>query len=81
MAKLMICILQSFIEIYNNKMPSIKSIETKFVLSILGIVANLTTNKDGCYFFSQVHDGINVVKLIISLVLFIPPSLENNLKK
>lgn len=81
MARLMTCILNSYIETYNNNMPSIKAYETKCILSILGIVANLTTNKSGCYFFSQVNDGKNVVNLIVSLVLCIPSSLDNNLKK
>lgn len=62
-------------------MPSIKTHETKFVLNILGIVANLTVTKAGCRFFSQINDGINVVNLIVSLVLCTPPSLENNLKR
>lgn len=82
MAELMTSILNRFIKTYNNNnMPSIKSHETKVVLSILGIVANLTIKKAGRYFFSQIDDGINVVNLIISLVLNIPSSLENDFKK
>lgn len=81
MAKLMINVLGSFIENYKIKMPSIETLETKFVLNILGIIANLTTTNKGCHFFSQVNDGIQVVKLIISLVICIPFSLENSLKK
>lgn len=77
----MISILSSFIETYKNNIPSIKTLETKFVLNILGIVANLTTTKSGCHFFSQINDGIQVVNLIVSLVPCIPSSLENNLKK
>lgn len=71
----MTSILSSFIGTYDKKMPSIKTNETKFVLHILGIVANLTTTKGGCHFFSQVNDGINIVNLIVSLVLCTPPSL------
>lgn len=82
MAKLMTSILNYFIKTFNNNnMPSKKTHETKVVLSILGIVTNLTINKAGSHFFSQVNDGINVVNLIISLVLNIPSSLENNFKK
>lgn len=81
MAKLMNSILISFIETYNNNMPSMETCETKFVLNILGIVANLTTTRAGCHFFSQVNDGINVINLIVSLVLHIPFSLQNTLKK
>lgn len=81
MAKLMSSILGSFIESYSDMMPSIKTYETKFVLNILGIVANLTTTRDGCHFFSQVNDGINVINIIMSLVLCTPSSLENYLKK
>jgi len=80
MACLMNSILVSFIQTHNNKMSSIEPCETKFVLNILGIVANLTTTKAGCHFFSQVNDGINVVSCIVSLVLC-TPSLQNNLKK
>lgn len=76
----MISILGSFIETYKINIPSIKTLETKFVLNILGIIANLTTAKGGCHFFSQVNDGIQVVNLIISLVIYIPSSLENSLK-
>jgi len=80
MAKLMNSILVSYVETCNNKMSSIEICETKFVLNILGIVANLTTTTAGCYFFSQVTDGINIINLIVSLVVC-TPSLQNNLKK
>jgi len=80
MAKLITNILSSFINTYNKNMPSIKANETKFLFNILRLVANLTTTKDGCHFFSQVNDGINIVNLIVSLVLCTPHSL-NNLKK
>jgi len=78
MAKLITDILGSFIRKYNKKMkmPSLKSNEMKFVLHILRIVANLTTTKRGCHFFSQVNDGINIVNLIVSLVVYTPPSLD-----
>ncbi|XP_022172857.1 uncharacterized protein LOC111035520 isoform X2 [Myzus persicae] len=75
MAKLITNILSSFIRSYNSKMPSIKTNEMKFVLQILRIIANLTTTKSGCHFFSQVNDGINIVNLIVSLVVYTPPSL------
>lgn len=79
MAKLMISILTTFIETY-NKQP-IKTYDTKFVLNILGIVANLTTIKAGCHFFSQVNDGISVINLIMSMVMYAPSSLNSNLKR
>lgn len=74
MAKLINSILSSFIRRYNKKMPSIKTVEMKFVLHMLKIVANLTTTKSGCHFFSQVNDGINIIKTVVSLVLYTPPS-------
>lgn len=80
MTKLMTRILGPFIELYSNSIPPIKTYETKFVLNILGIVANLTTTQAGRHFFSQVNDGINVINIVLSLVLC-TPSLENNLKK
>jgi len=80
MARLMNSILVSFIQTHNNKISSIETCEIKFVLNILGIVANLTTTRAGCHFFSQVNDGINVINCIVSLVLC-TPSLQNNLKK
>lgn len=81
MAKIFTSVLSSFVETYNNQMPPVKTCETKFVLDILGIVANLTTSKSGCHFFTQISDGINVVNLIVSLVPYIPYSLKHNLKK
>lgn len=74
MAKLINNILISFIRRFNNKMPSIKTNEMKFVLHMLKIVANLSSTKCGCHFFSQVNDGINIVNLIVSLVVYTPPS-------
>jgi len=35
---------------------------------MLRIVANLTSTKNGCHFFSQVNDRINIVKTVVSLV-------------
>lgn len=84
MAKLMSSILSSFIEFYdntNNLMPSTKTHETKFVLSILGIVANVTTTQAGSKFFVEVNDGIDVINHIVSLILCTPSSHTNNLKK
>lgn len=74
MAKLITNILSSFIRRFNNKMPSIETNEIKFVLHMLKIVANLSSTKSGCHFFSQVNDGINIVNLIVSLVFYTPPS-------
>jgi len=74
MAQLITNMLSSFIRRYDNKMPSIKTNEMKFVLHMLRIVANLSTTESGCHFFSQVNDGINIVNLVVSLVLFTPPS-------
>ncbi|XP_060854647.1 uncharacterized protein LOC132932342 [Rhopalosiphum padi] len=76
MAKFITNILSGFIKTYNKQMPSIKTNETQFVLLILRILANLTTTKSGCHFFSQVNDGINIINLIVSLVLCTPPSLD-----
>lgn len=81
MARLFTSILSSFVETYNNQMPSIKTCETKFVLNILGIVANLTTSKSGCNIFTQTNEGISVIKLIVSLVLCTPKTLKHNIKK
>jgi len=81
MATFIANILSSFIKSYEYKqIPSIKTNETQFVLQILRILANLTTTKSGCHFFSQVYDGINIVNLIVTLVLCTPPSI-NILKK
>lgn len=77
----MTTILSFFIEAYNNNMPSVKTYETKFILNILGIIANLTTKEGGRHFFARVNDGIKVVDLIILLVIRAPHSLENTLKK
>lgn len=74
MAKLITNILSSFIRRFNNTMPSIKTNEMKFVLHMLKVVANLSSTKSGCLFFSQNNDGINIVNLIVSLVLNTPPS-------
>lgn len=77
----MTTVLSSFIEAYNNNMTSVKTCERKFILNILGIIANLTTKESGRHFFSRVNDGIKAVDLIISLVICVPHSLENSLKK
>jgi len=53
-------------------MPSIKTDEIKFVLHMLRIAANLTSTKNGCHFFSQVNDGIEIVKTVVSLVYVTP---------
>lgn len=75
----MISILTTFIETYN--VQPIKTYDIKFVLNILGIVANLTTTKAGCHFFSQMNDGISVINLIMSMVIYAPSSLNNNFKR
>lgn len=77
----MTCIISSFIKTYNVQIPSIKTYEKKFVLNILGIVANLTTTEDGCHFFTQTNDGVNIINLIVSIVICTPPSLDTNFKK
>lgn len=81
MAKLFTVILSSFVETYNNEMPPVNTYETKFILNILGIIANLTTSKSGCHFFTQINDGINVINQIMCLIQCTPHSLKHNLKK
>lgn len=81
MAKLITCILSSFIKTYNDQISPIKTYDSKFVLNILGIVANLTTTEDGCHFFTQTNDGVNIINLIMSLVICTRSSLDTNYKK
>ncbi|XP_029342843.1 uncharacterized protein LOC100574889 [Acyrthosiphon pisum] len=74
MAQLITNMLSCFIRQYNNKMPSTKTNQMKFVLHMLRVVVNLSTTESGCHFLSQVNDGINIINLIVSLVLHTPPS-------
>lgn len=77
----MINVLTSFNDTYHPKTPIVDTEETRFVLSIIGLVANLTTVDLGRRFFSQTDSGKNVIQLIMYLVPHIPSPSGNQLKK
>lgn len=77
----MIRVLTSFIDTHQRKSPIVDTDETRFVLSIIGLVANLTTVDAGQRFFWQNKCGQNVIQLIINLVPRISSPTGNQLKK
>ncbi|CAH1708270.1 unnamed protein product [Aphis gossypii] len=74
-------VLTSFNDTYQPKIPITDTEETRFVLSIIGLVANLSTVDAGRRFFSQTNSGKNVIRLIICILIRIPSPSANQLKK
>lgn len=77
----MMRVLTSFIDTHQIKSSIVDTEETRFVMSIIGLVANLTTVDAGQRFFSQNKCGQNVIQLIINLVPRISSPSGNQLKK
>lgn len=77
----MIGVLLSFDDTYITNTPITDSIETRFVLSIIGLVVNLSTTDTGREFFSKNDNGKNVMQLILHIVHRIPSPSGNQLKK
>lgn len=77
----MVNVLTSFNDTYETKTPISDTEEIRFVLSVIGLVANLTTVDLGRKFFSKSDNGKNVIRLIAHLVTKIPSPSGNQLKK
>lgn len=74
-------VLTSFNDTYQTKIPITDTEETRFVLSVIGLVANLSTVDAGRRFFSQTNSGKNVIQLIVCILIRIPSPSANQLKK
>lgn len=81
LSQMMVNVLASFNDTYETKTPISDTEEIRFVLSIIGIVANLTTVDMGRKFFSKTDNGQNVIQLIANLVTKVPSPSGNQLKK
>lgn len=81
LSEIMSGVLTSFNDTYQPKIPITDTEETRFVLSIIGLVANLSTVDAGRRFFSQTNSGKNVIRLIICILIRIPSPSANQLKK
>lgn len=68
LSEIIINVLTSFNDTYQTKIPTTDTEETRFILSIIGLVANLSTVDAGRQFFSQNNNGKNVIKLITTIV-------------
>ncbi|XP_025420936.1 uncharacterized protein LOC112691040 isoform X2 [Sipha flava] len=81
LSEIMVNVLTSFIDTYQSKIPTTDTEETMFILSIIGLVANLSTEDRGRQFFSQNNIGKNVIKLIMTIVTHTSSSSGNQWKK
>ncbi|XP_015366659.1 PREDICTED: uncharacterized protein LOC107163651 [Diuraphis noxia] len=81
LSEIMSGVLASFNDTYQSKIPITDTEETRFVLSIIGLVANLSTVDAGQRFFSQTNSGKNVIRLIVCILIRIPSPSANQLKK
>jgi len=77
----MIGTLSSFNTTYRTNTPIMNTDETQFVLSIVGLVANLTTVNKGQWLFSQNSVCKTVIQLIINIVPRVPSPSGNRLKR
>jgi len=73
--------LESFDETYGTQVPVGDTDETRFVLSVIGLVANLAAVDAGRRFFSQTDSGKNVVGRVMSVAPRVPSPAGNQLKK
>lgn len=73
--------LSSTNDTYNKKTPIVDTDETRFVLNILGLIANSTTVDNGQRFFSLTNNGKNVIQLLVRLLPRIQSPSGNQLKK
>lgn len=71
----------TFNDTYQTKVPISDTDETRFVLSIIGLIANLTTENEGRRFFSQIIHGKRVIQLIMCILTRVPSPSGNQLKK
>jgi hypothetical protein len=81
LSEIMVNVLTSFIDTYQSKIPTTDTEETMFILSIIGLVANLSTEDRGRQFFLQNNIGKNVIKLIMTIVTHTSSSSGNQWKK
>lgn len=77
----MISVLSSFNNTYQTNTPITDTDEVQFVLSIIGLVANLTTVSKGQWLFSHNNSCKNVVQLIMAIVPRVPSPSGNQLKR
>ena len=64
--------LVSFMETFSKEMPSLKSDETQFMLSMCGIVANVAAVPEGRHFIVTDNNGKILLQLIIAHLPNIP---------
>ncbi|XP_050436299.1 uncharacterized protein LOC126843042 [Adelges cooleyi] len=80
LTQMIVHVLKSFNETY-RVIPTADTNEVRFVLSVIGLVANLSTTDAGREMFSNTENGNKVVKLIICILSRIPSPSGNHLKK
>ncbi|XP_050440019.1 uncharacterized protein LOC126845407 [Adelges cooleyi] len=73
-------VLRSFYETY-RVIPTADTDEVRFVLSVIGLVANLSTTDAGRKMFSNSENGNKVVKLIVCILCRLKSPSGNRLKK
>lgn len=58
----------SFIDTFSPNLPPLKNDTTEFVMSLLGTIANLTSNGFGRQFLLSFEDGKEFIKQLIKVL-------------
>jgi len=81
LSQVMISVLLSFNNAYQTRTPIANTDEVQFVLSMIGLVANLTTVKKGQWLFSHENSCKDVIRLVMDIVPRVPSPSGNQLKR
>ncbi|KAK7597983.1 hypothetical protein V9T40_014939 [Parthenolecanium corni] len=66
--------LRSFFQSFGENLPSVKSQEYQFILSMIGIITNLTAVSEGRQFLTECKEGYQIIQELLEMVSDIPKS-------
>lgn len=73
--------LESFMETYNLTLPDVTTNEMQFILSLVGVVANMAATPDGRQFLVTDPNGRELINLMINILPIIPLDSGDCLKR
>lgn len=68
-------------ETYRNSLPDVTTNETQFILSLVGVVANMAGTADGRQFLVTDPNGRELVNQLLTLLPHIPEESGDSLKR
>ncbi|VVC46210.1 Hypothetical protein CINCED_3A007975 [Cinara cedri] len=82
LSRTMIGVLTTFDDAYGySNTPIVDTYETRFILGIVGVVANLSTTEKGRRYYSTMNSGKTIMCIILKIVHRLPSPSGNSLKK